>query len=61
MLHRRCSLGSNDMRINVVKTKEMVFSFSRCLELAPVSIDNEILERVAQFKLLGVTRGVRFK
>ena len=52
---RRCSLGSNDMRINVVKTKEMVFSFSRCLELAPVSIYNEIVERVTQFKLLGVT------
>ena len=34
---RRCSLGSNDMRSNVVKTKEMVLSLSKCLELAPVS------------------------
>ena len=40
--------SSNDMRINVEKTKEMVFSFSRSLELAPVSIVNAS-------KLLSVT------
>ncbi len=47
--------NSNDMRINTVKTKEMVFSFSKSLELAPVTIGNADIERVAQSKLLGVT------
>ena len=45
----------NDMRINAVKTKEMVFSFCRSLDLAPITIDNKVIERVAQSRLLGVT------
>ena len=46
---------SNDMRMNAVKTKEMVFSFSKSLELPPITIGNTGIERVAQSKLLGVT------
>ena len=47
--------SSNDMRINSVKTKEMVFSFCRSLDLAPITIGNKVIERVARSRLLGVT------
>ena len=44
--------SSYKMRSSVVKTKEMVCSFSRSLELAPVSIENKLLREVVQSKLL---------
>ena len=47
--------SSNDIRINAVKIKEMVFFFCRSLDLAPITIGNNVIEMVAQSKLLGVT------
>ena len=44
--------SSSDMRINAVKTKEMVFSFCRSLNLAPITIGNNVIEWVARFRLL---------
>ena len=38
-----------------MKTKEMVFSFCRSLDLAPITIGNKVIERVARSRLLGVT------
>ena len=42
------------MRINAVKTKEVVFSFSKSLELPPITIGNTRIEKVTQSRLLGV-------
>ena len=46
---------SNDIKINPLKTKEMVFSFSKSRDLAPLTVSGTIIESVKQSKLLGVT------
>ena len=43
------------MKINSLKTKEMVFSFSKSLDLAPLTISGTVIESVKQSNLLGVT------
>ena len=35
---------SNDMKINPLKTKEMVFSFSKSLDLVPLTIGRTVIE-----------------
>ena len=46
---------SSDMKINPLKTKEMVFSFSKSLDLVPLTISGTVIESVKESKLLGVT------
>ena len=46
---------SNDMKINPLKTKEMVFSFSKSPDLVPLTINGTVFESVKESKLLGVT------
>ena len=41
--------------INPLKTKEMVFSFSKSLDLVPLTTSGTVIESVKQSKLLGVT------
>ena len=53
--YSRCWADSNDMKINPLKTKEMVFSFSKSLDLVPLTISGTVIESVKHSKLLGVT------
>lgn len=45
----------NDMRLSAPKTKELAFSFSRQLDIPPISIGDVEIEQVQSAKLLGVT------
>lgn len=45
----------NNCKINATKTKEMVISFKRCRpQIAPLTINNIVIEQVSHSKLLGV-------
>ena len=50
-------LGENNLTLNVQKTKEMVFDFRRkeSLELRPLEIGGQAVERVSEFRFLGTT------
>lgn len=47
--------STNDMRINATKTKEIVFTFSRNVDLPPLTIAGSVIESVSSSKFLGVT------
>ena len=48
--------SENDMKLNGRKCKEMTISFLRCdVDCPPLEIDGHQLERVATFKILGLT------
>ena len=42
---------SNDMKNNPLKTKEMVFTYSKSLDLVPLTISGTVIERVKHSKL----------
>lgn len=47
----------NNLILNISKTKEMIIDFRRKIStlLSPLCIDEEVVERVTSFKLLGMT------
>ncbi len=54
-LLRWCS--DNGMHINTKKTKEMTFTFSKRVRVdqcAPLRAGSEVIERVQEFKILGL-------
>ena len=47
--------NDNNMRLNEKKTKEMLISFKRNpLQTQPLLVNNKAIERVTNFKILGV-------
>ena len=48
--------SNNQMKFNVSKSKEIIFSFARsCPNIAPIKIDRQTIQRVNSAKILGVT------
>ena len=45
---------NNDMKVNVTKTKEMLVYFGKSVEIPPLLVDGQSIERVKQAKLLGL-------
>ncbi len=55
MLHLALWCDSNSLVLNIKKTKEIIVDFHKTGQCkhSPLSIGNEVVERVTEFKFLG--------